>query len=331
MSPSASPLRARFAVLPADGDADGAEYSADQYRTALVAAGVAFDEAPAPPLAFVHGLPARLPPDAAAAALVLLEPRLAGAVAPDAAAGAVLRRARLVVTTRGETARSLAGGLASERILQLAPFCDLARPVAARRGREALRAVLATRLGLPAASPWLVTAGAADAAAGASFDFLCRALARLVMLDWQLLVTGAARAGGAVEAALLRLPRRRVKVVPEEFLAEPDKVLAAGDLFVWPALGGFGRHHLLRAHAVGLAAVSCAEPGVTEIVQDALTGRVAPAGNAESFANCVGFLLRQPVFRRAFGVKALETVIERHDALIAARRLRAALAAAGLP
>lgn len=331
-------LRARFESTPPPvADADGLAYSAGEYRAALAHAGVSLDAPHAAAQAwFIHGvaLPwaGTRPPDEhvdTGLARIVLEPRLA-AGEPDAAARAFLERARLVVTTCEATRRRLEECVPAQRLVHLAPFCDLAGPVEARRGREALRGVLANRLGIPAASAWLVTAGGEDADSLASFDLLLRALSRLVMLDWRLLVASEVASGGPLEAALLRLPRERVRVVPQALRAGHDALLAAGDLFVWPAVGGVGRHQLLRAHAVGLAAVACKEKGVSEIVRDALTGRLAPAGNAESFANCVAFLLRQGVFRKAFGSKALETVIDQHDALAAGRRLRALFADIGL-
>ncbi len=330
-------MHAVFETAPPPlADADALAYSARQYLGALEAAGATFaaQARTAPRAWFFHGgmLPCRDSPVAdervdARVSRIVLEPQLAAAEAGlDAASLAFLQRARLVVTTCGATGQRLAAWLPPERLLHLAPFCDLARPMEARRSRAALRANLARRLGIGADAAWLVTVGGDDAASQASMRLLIRALSRLLTLDWQLLLASPVAAGGPLQAALLSLPRGRVQVMPEALRAEPDKVLALADLFVWPAVEGVGRHHLLRAHALGIAAVACDEAGVTEIVQDALTGRIAPAGNAESFANCVGFLLRHPGYRSGFGVKALETVIARHDLLIAARHLRQALA-----
>lgn len=323
-------MRAALEVTPAAADRAGPEFSARQYRLALAAAGLVLDDAPAPPLLFLHGARLDAPPRVGDGELVLLEPQLAGDAAADLASNALLLRSRLVVTTRGDVHRRLVACLPQARLLRLAPFCDLSRPVAARRDRDALRGVLARRLGVPEATPWLMAPAGGGEAGFASWLLLARALARLVMLDWRLLVAGPLP-GGAARAALLALPRERLRLVPEEFLADHDRLLASADLLVWPALEGADHQQLLRAHAVAVAAVACDGPVVRDIVQDALTGRLAPAGNVESFANCVAFLLRQPAFRRAFAAKAFEKVVEGHDLLIAARRLREALAAAGVP
>ena len=193
---------------------------------------------------------------------------------------------------------------------------------------------LATRLGLSMDSPWLLTVAAMRPGDRLdSYRALARALSRLALLDWQLLVVGAGPAGGETEAAFRALPLGRVHFLGE---IEPDAmppIFVAADLYVSAAIGGTRGMALLAAQAAGLAVAVGDAPGVREVVRDGLTGRIAAAGNPESLANAVGFLLRHPEFRQthakagpdivardhqlAIGASALGEVIDR---LVAARR-----------
>jgi glycosyltransferase involved in cell wall biosynthesis len=154
----------------------------------------------------------------------------------------------------------------------------------------------------------------------ASYRVLGAALARLLDRDWTLEVIGDGPARAEVAAMLAPLGAR------VRFTGALDETgvaarLAAGDLFVWPAINEAFGMALLEAQASGLAVVAGDSGGVGAIVADGATGLLAPPGDAEAFAVAVRRLIEDPTRRTAFGVAARRKVFENHDLPVAAGRL----------
>jgi glycosyltransferase involved in cell wall biosynthesis len=78
-----------------------------------------------------------------------------------------------------------------------------------------------------------------------------------------------------------------------------DALLAGGDVFVHPSLDDAFPTVLLEALAAGLPIVASRVGGIPEIVEDSVTGRLVPAGDAQQLANAIRATLAQPSTRDA--------------------------------
>jgi glycosyltransferase involved in cell wall biosynthesis len=70
---------------------------------------------------------------------------------------------------------------------------------------------------------------------------------------------------------------------------------------------------VLEAAAQGVPVVASAVGGVPELVEDGVTGRLVPAGDAGALAAAVAGLVADPESARQMGTRAWERVRERHD------------------
>jgi glycosyltransferase involved in cell wall biosynthesis len=158
----------------------------------------------------------------------------------------------------------------------------------------------------------------------ASYRILADALARLNDRPWTLDIVGDGEARAQVE----------------EFFRGSDRVHFHGemgngealrrlyddaDLFVWPAVNEAYGMVLLEAQARGCPVVAGAFGGVPFVVHDRETGRLAPPGDAASFADIVASLLADEAERRRLGAAAHRVVAEERTLQAAAQRLRDAL------
>lgn len=246
---------------------------------------------------------------------LIAEPGLGWDRAEREPARVALERASLVVTSSAASAAGVGPLLrAGTRLERIPPCLDIAPLRAAAKIRPRHRAALAAHLRLQDDAIWLVTEG--EMREGPSLDswrLLARALSRIPMLEWNLVVLGDGPARAQAVEILSRLPRDRVRWRHSVTAGDRLALLVSGDLFLWPALDGEGADTLLEAQAGGMAAVACRGPDAGERVQDGRTGRLAAAANAESFANVVAFLLRHPRFRLSMGKEAATTVANDHD------------------
>lgn len=200
-----------------------------------------------------------------------------------------------------------------DRLHSLKPFLDAAPYVAAQRAREASRLEIAHAYALPIDEPWLIAVAMMRFGDKlSSYRLLAQALDRLTDRPWHLLIVGDGPARRDVEAALAPLRRRTTFVG----LREGDHLapmLAAADLFVWPAVNEAYGMALLEAQAAGLPVVAGASGGVGNIVAHDKTGLLVPVGDADAFANAVETLLADRDRRHGFGRAALAKVAASHD------------------
>ncbi len=112
--------------------------------------------------------------------------------------------------------------------------------------------------------------------------------------DLRLLVIGDGPQRGAV-AALPGSVRDRVELFGAVKYDELPPLLAAGDLYVGPALGGesFGMV-LVEAMAAGLPVVASAIPGYREVVRDGVDGILVAPGSADDLAAAIAAILDDP-------------------------------------
>ncbi len=90
------------------------------------------------------------------------------------------------------------------------------------------------------------------------------------------------------------------------FRSDPERLLAAADIFVLPSRREGISFAVLEAMGHGLAMVVADGPGNPEAVGDA--GIVLPAGDVDAFAAALGGLAREPERRAALGAAARERV-----------------------
>ncbi len=214
---------------------------------------------------------------------------------------------------------------AATRLL-LPPFLDGRPYAAAAEARDMHRDAWARRLKIDAAKPWLLAVAMQRPGDKLhSYEVLAQALGRLVGADWQLVIVGDGPARAQVGAAFASLGPRVVQAgqLDEASLAG---LMAASDLFVWPAINEAYGMAILEAQASGLPVVAGAGPGVAAIVDDGETGRLVPAGDAGAFADAVRELLEDPALRARLARQAAAKVARVHGVAGAAARLDAVLA-----
>lgn len=93
------------------------------------------------------------------------------------------------------------------------------------------------------------------------------------------------------------------------FQADPERLLQAADVFVMPSRREGSSYALLEAMGHGLAVMASDGVGIPEMVGDAAV--VAPAGNAQAFADGLLALASDRAYRQQLGLSARARVNER--------------------
>jgi glycosyltransferase involved in cell wall biosynthesis len=242
------------------------------------------------------------------------------------AAAAALRRADLVISPTRHDIAGLSVLAAPERIVLIEPFLEVGPFRDAASGRAARRARLAGLHGVERSAPWIAVAAMMRPGDKlASYRALARALARVLDLDWRVLIAGDGAGRAEVESAMNgALPGRAVFLGA---LGQPEiaALFAASDLSVWPACNEAYGMAMLEAQAAGLPVVSCRARGVPDVVVEGITGLLAPPQDDGALAELVRALLLDPERRAAMGRRAAEFVASSRSLESAARRVGQAL------
>ena len=210
--------------------------------------------------------------------------------------------------------------------VHLRPFFDLGRFEDARRRRSTTRRELSRRYRLSLSEPWLVTVAMMRRGNKLeSYRLLARALAKLVSRRWRLLVAGDGEARDAVIEAFAQFPASRVVFAGRLTGAQALRLVAACELFAWPAVDEPLGMAMLEAQAVGVPVVAGAARGVVDIVRDGLTGRLVPPNDLDAFASALARLLDRPEERAQLGRQARCGVERHHEIGAAAKQLDAVL------
>ena len=238
---------------------------------------------------------------------------------------AALARADLVVGLNPADRACVAPRMRPEtRYLDLAPFLDTRPYAAAAANRTTARARLAARHDLADDRPWLMTvAMMREDQKLASYRLLAKALHSLGDTAVQLIVVGAGPAEEKVRQTFAGFGSR-VAFHGAADPAEMPALYAAADLYVWPAIKESWSMAFLEAQAAGVPVVAGRSGGVPSVVEDGVTGVIAPEGDAPAFADGVRRLL-DPAVRERMGRAARQRMLARHDLAVASKALAGAL------
>ena len=235
-----------------------------------------------------------------------------------AAVESALRRADAVIALNSADVACVAplvrgpGGLTL-----LPPFTDVTPFQAAAKTRSA-----------GAAEPRLIAVGMMRTGDKLdSYRVLGAALALVREVPWRLTVVGDGPARAAVQDAL-RPVADRVRYLGEQKPEALPALYAEADLCVWPAVREAYGLSLLEAQAAGTPVLAGAAGGVPDIVQDGVTGALAPEGDAAAFAAALRALLADPARRAALGQAALARTATHHSLAAASRIIDGVLAKA---
>ena len=100
-------------------------------------------------------------------------------------------------------------------------------------------------------------------------------------------------------------------------------VLATSDMFVLPSFYREGIPRvLLEAASMGLPIITTDSPGCNDVVKHKHNGYLVPAGNADSLAQSILQLSREPETRERFGRESRKRAVARFDLATIAERIR---------
>jgi glycosyltransferase involved in cell wall biosynthesis len=213
---------------------------------------------------------------------------------------------RVIVVSRAIGSVVEAGGVGAESVRLV--YEGVPDRVAAAGGREALEA-----LGVPAGVP--VLGNVAALTGHKDHATLVEAMARLRprFPDARLVVAGEGELRPALEAQV-RDRGLGDRVVFAGFRRDLDRLLPAFSVFCLSSrLEGLGTS-LLDAMSFGLPVVATAAGGIPEAVEDGVSGRVVPPGDAGALAEALADLLGDDERRRAYGAAGRRRFLERFTA-----------------
>ena len=197
--------------------------------------------------------------------------------------------------------------------ISLKPFIETAPFIEAVKLREKSRRYLAEETGLDISVPWLVAAAMMrNDQKLQSYRVLAQALNRISDLPWRLAVIGGGVAEEDVRQAFAPIAGKAVWLGQRPHEDLPG-ILAASDIYVWPAIKEAFGMALLEAQAAGLPVVAGASGGVAGVVQDGQCGLLVTQGDADAFAEAVSLLLGDETRRRKMGLVAQQKMEQEHS------------------
>lgn len=205
-----------------------------------------------------------------------------------------------------------------EKIKDLPPFMDLAPFTDVTSDRQSFP--------LDPEVPWIVVSAMMRSRAKLqSYQVIAESLKR-VTAPFRLLIIGDGPARPEVQRLFADFPQSKVHFAGELNSTAYAQALACGDLFFWPAVNEAYGMALLEAQALGLPALAGRQGGVPAIVEDTVTGLLAPPGDPQAFAGLLDLLLRDPDRRQAMGTAARLKTQARHSLPAASALLNKGLA-----
>ncbi len=199
-------------------------------------------------------------------------------------------------------------------LVRFPPFLETAPFKKASQQRAAHRQGLAERFGLDVEQPWLLAVGMMrDDVKRHSYELLAEALRHLQDRRWQLLIVGDGVARPSIERLFTSFGSERVKclgILGENLL---PACYAAADVYAWPAVREAYGMAMLEAQASGLPVVAGREGGVTDIVQDGVTGMLTDPRDPIALASAIADLLDHRTKREAMSLAAARFVEKDHS------------------
>lgn len=146
----------------------------------------------------------------------------------------------------------------------------------------------------------------------AAFERVCRRPARVDLLLVGPEESGRAPLPGHVAAAIGSNPR----IHAVGYAAEPERYLAAADLFCLPSYReGFGSA-VIEAGAMGLPSVATRITGLQDTVVDGETGVLVPAKDVDALVDALDRLVDDPALRARMGEAGHRRAVAQFDAAI---------------
>lgn len=131
---------------------------------------------------------------------------------------------------------------------------------------------------------------------------LAAAFATLQGENAHLVLAGPDEGGLAEALSHLALCRDRVHVTG--FVAQPEYMFMAADVFCLPSLReGFGSV-IIEAAACGIPAIGSHIPGLVDAIEDGVTGMLSPVNDVSALAVCMKTMLYKPEHRLEMGARA---------------------------
>ena len=103
-------------------------------------------------------------------------------------------------------------------------------------------------------------------------------------------------------------------ILLQPFRPDVPQLLAAADLLVFPSTLPHFARPVMEAGAMARPVVASSLGGVTEIVQDGITGLLVPPGDVEALAEAIARVLSDPVYASRLGQAAYEQARRLFDA-----------------
>jgi glycosyltransferase involved in cell wall biosynthesis len=196
-------------------------------------------------------------------------------------------------------------------------------------GNRAERDALRRELGLPEEAVVIGTVG--RLAEVKRQDLLLEAFAQLAgeFANLRLLLVGEGPEREALESLAERLGVRE-KVVFAGYQANPERFLAAMDLFALTSRHEALPLSLLEAWASGLPVASSAVGGIPKVVEDGVTGLLFPSGKQAELVHCLRRLLTDATLRARLSAAGKSQVQAQYSLVRMARDYDRAYTAAGL-
>lgn len=101
----------------------------------------------------------------------------------------------------------------------------------------------------------------------------------------------------------------RVRRLP--FCLNIERYMGLADVLVFPAVRPHFARPVIEAAAVGVPTIASRLPGVTEIIDDRVTGLLCPADDAAKLAAAIGELCSRPAWARQLGTAARRSIGDR--------------------
>lgn len=232
-----------------------------------------------------------------------------------------LSQARGVLSLNPRDLKCIQGLLNPDaRQLLLKPFLVDALP--SDRPHRERRAKLAKHYGLAVDQPWLIAVAMMRSGdKSRSYSMLAQSLSLIEDLPWQIILVGDGPARTEIEKAFASVAQQRVCCCGQlDPLATAD-LLAAADLFTWPAMNEAFGMAILEAHRHGLPVVAGYTDGVASLVNDGQTGLLTRPPEPVVFASSIRKLLEDADLRRKMSLNARDKFLKQHDFDAAASRI----------